>query len=210
MERLDHYSFELCPKATLSDILSDKRKHRLATKVATIYQELSDVALRSLAVLSALNASDGEVIKTDHLMKCAKFGSRELPSIRNLATETDFINVKYLSREPFIKLLKRLDSAESCLKVHCSSKLGGDEVSGDQITRMKIRWTDLATDILNCIIAVRTVGAMLHGPSEQTLNSSLETWLNEVRSGGSLLDDPRGPLSALIDKPRRTYAAKQA
>lgn len=191
--------FLLCPQKTLANTLSDRRKERLVFKLATTYQELTDVALRSIAVMSALNSCEDGCINKADLIRCAKFGSNKLASIRYMTTEHDFISEKYFTKENFLKLIRHSESAASCLKVHCAFERGQDELSGDQVTRLKVRWADLISEIINCIHHIRSIGVALHGPSDRPLSSSIESWLNEVQSGGSYLDDPAGPLCEFSD-----------
>ncbi len=193
MERPCHTRFDNASKVPLSEMLPGNQRKRLSNKIASVYQEVTDITLRALAVLSALNLGDKEGVPKRLLYASRKHTPCPIENIRKISECNDGLTYTYFSTATFTGLLKSLEAAETCLKVHCVSKSDDDLVSGDQITRIKVRWHDLTSEVLKCMFELRSMGVELQGESEIKMGCTVENWLVRVRSGESLLDDASGP-----------------
>lgn len=183
-----------CNRLKLCDILSDGQQRRLIRKISHVYQDISNVAVRTIAILSVINASKTGSVEKDDLNRCAKYRSDRLVYLQKVADGNDCIASNYFSAYPFLKLLNSLHAAESLLKVNIVSNRHNDEIVSDNASRIKIRWHTVSADLLKCIFELRALGIELHGPSKDAMQGSVEKWLISVRTGKSLLDDPQGPI----------------
>lgn len=206
MERPCHTQFDTSSRAELFANLTEKRARRISHKLASLYQDLTDISMRTLAVLSALNASGEEGLSRDLLAQCGKYGRCSLNSLKLTVNNDCSLTQEYFSNTPFKIMLKYLEAAELCLKIQCAQRDENIMISGDQLTRIKVRWHDLSREILKCMFELRSVGMEVQGQSPIKMGSTVEDWLIRVRSGESLLDDASGPFLEFNNSQKKSFA----